>query len=120
VPIGAYVYGLPAGLLEHGEPAEECVRRELREETGLELVAVRRLTPPLFSSAGLTDEAAALAFVDVRAVDGAGPALEDSEDLEAVLVDQEQARRLIADPTLQTDAKAWLALYLFAQLGRVA
>jgi ADP-ribose pyrophosphatase len=120
IPVGGYVYGLPAGLLEHGEAASECVRRELREETGLELVAIRRLTPPLFSSAGLSDETAAMAFVDVRAVDGLGPKLEASEDLEVVLVDQEQAGRLCADPTLRTDAKAWMVLYLFAQLGRVA
>jgi ADP-ribose pyrophosphatase len=120
IPVGGYVYGLPAGLLEPGEAPEECVRRELLEETGLELVAVRLLTPPLLSSAGLTDETAALAFVDVRATDGVGPKLEASEDLEVVLVDREQAGRLCADPTIRADAKAWMVLHLFSLLGRLA
>jgi hypothetical protein len=58
--------------------------------------------------------------VDVRATDGVGPKLEASEDLEVVLVDREQAGRLSADPTLRTDAKAWMVLHLFSQLGRLA
>ncbi len=37
VPVGGYVIGFPAGLLEAGEGLEETVRRELLEETGLEI-----------------------------------------------------------------------------------
>lgn len=34
-------YGLVAGFLETGESAEECVRREVREETGLEIENIK-------------------------------------------------------------------------------
>src|SRR4051812_19826911 len=61
VPAGGYVIGLPAGLLEPGESVEDTARREVREETGLEVTAVRRVTQPLLMSAGMTDESAALA-----------------------------------------------------------
>src|SRR5262245_48688445 len=44
IPVGDYVIGLPAGLCEPGEPIEETARREVYEETGLELVAVQRVT----------------------------------------------------------------------------
>src|SRR5262249_11432488 len=41
VPVGDYVYGLPAGLLEPGEAIETTVRREMLEETGLAVTAVK-------------------------------------------------------------------------------
>ena len=65
-PVGGHVYGLPAGLVEPGEAVEEAVRREVREETGFEVTVIHRISQPLLSSAGLTDEAAAMAFIDVQ------------------------------------------------------
>ena len=119
VPVGSYVYGLPAGLLEPGESLETTVRRELREETGLEVTTFRRVTPPLYSSSGMTDEAAAMAFVDARTTPERKQQLEGSEVIEVLLLDQEQVGRLLADEGTAFDAKAWMACYLFHQLGRV-
>ncbi len=117
VPVGDYVIGFPAGLLEPGETVEETVRREMLEETGMEVVKFKRVTQPLLSSSGMTDESAAMAFVDVRTTEQARPALEASEDLEVILLDFAGVCRLCDDPTARIDAKAWSALYLYQQLG---
>ena len=119
IPVGDYVYGLPAGLLEKGEAIEATVRREMREETGFEVTAVKRITPPLYSSSGMTDEAAAMAFVDVRAPQSAAQRLEASEDIEVLLLDFDQVCRLCDATDVRFDAKTWTALYLYQQLGKI-
>jgi ADP-ribose pyrophosphatase len=118
VPVGDFVYGLPAGLLEMGEKIEDTVRREMREETGFEVAAIKRVTSPLYSSSGLTDETAALAFIDVRSTPESKQALEGSEDIEVLLLDFPEACALCNDQTKRFDAKAWHALYSYVQLGK--
>ena len=120
VPIGGYDYGLPAGLVEPGESIEDTVRREMFEETAMEVVRIRKISPPLLSSAGMTDESAALAYVDVRATPDTKQALEASEDIEVLLLDFEQVCKLCDNPDLPIDAKTWNALYMYQQLGKLA
>jgi len=37
-------WGFPGGFLDYGEQAEEAIRREVREETGIELAQLKLLT----------------------------------------------------------------------------
>ena len=119
VPVGDHIHAFPAGLLEKGESIEDTVRRELREETGMEVVAIKRVTQPLYSSGGLTDEAVAMAYVDAVATPDTGPKLDASEELEVVLLDFPEVCRLCDDRSARIDAKAWATLYLYQQMGRL-
>ena len=96
------------------------MRREMLEETGLEVTAVKKVSPPAFSSSGLTDESAYLVFVDVRATPQTRPKLEASEDIEVRLLDFAEVSRLCDDRDARMDAKAWTVLYLYQQLGKLA
>ncbi len=118
VPIGGWVYALPAGLLEPGEPIEDTVRRELREETGYEVTRIKRISPPLYSSCGVTDEAAVLVFLDAHAMPDGRTHHEPGEEIEVLLLSHAEVCRLCDDPAVQIDAKAWTVLYLFEQMGR--
>jgi ADP-ribose pyrophosphatase len=119
VPIGDYIFAFPAGLLDGDESIEDTARRELQEETGLEVVAVKRVTQPLYSSSGLTDEAVAMVYVDARRTPETLPKLEKLEDLEVVLLDYAGVCRLCDDRSARIDARAWATLYMYQQLGQL-
>jgi len=50
-----FIWEVPAGTLGPGEAADDCARRELREETGCTAGAIRHLTT-VFTTPGFTDE----------------------------------------------------------------
>ena len=117
VPVGDYQYGFPAGLLDPGESLEVTAGRELREETGLELVGVYRHSPAIFSSAGLSDESISMVFAEVDGI----PSIRqtsDSEDIEVFLFDREEVRALVQRDDIVFGARAWLAMDAFARMGR--
>ena len=51
-----WVYNFPAGLIDEGEDATKAAKRELKEETGLEVVDIEATLPPSFASQGTSDE----------------------------------------------------------------
>jgi ADP-ribose pyrophosphatase len=116
IPVGDYLYGFPAGLLDPGETLAAAAGRELREETGLDLVRVYRHSPAIFSSAGITDETVVMVFAEVEGT----PSIRhntDSEDIEVLLLDRQDVQRLLCRPDTVFSARAWLAMDVFYRMG---
>ena len=116
VPLDDYEVSFPAGLIDAGESLEQAVRRELKEETGLDLIRISLISPPLYPSAGMTDESVAMVYVecDGRPSSAGNTA---SESIEVDFVSPSQAARICSNTTLKFDAKAWLVLKNYSKTG---
>ena len=51
-----WIYNFPAGLIDPGETPEESAKRELREETGLQLVRIDDVLDNSYSAIGFSNE----------------------------------------------------------------
>jgi ADP-ribose pyrophosphatase len=114
VPLDGYEYGFPAGLVDNGESVEQAARRELMEETGLTVSRFLKVSPPIYSSAGMTDESVAMVYVECEG-EPSNSANTDSELIEILFISPDEALDLLNDTALKFDAKAWLAISQFAE-----
>ena len=114
VPLNDYEYGLPAGLIDRDESVEQATRRELMEETGLTVSRFTKISPPIYSSAGMTDESVAMVYVECEGAPSTS-ANSATEMIEIQLVSPREALILLNDTTLKFDAKAWLVISRFAE-----
>lgn len=109
VALGGDEYAFPAGLVDENETVEDAVRRELDEETGLAVTRILKVGPPVYSSAGMTDESVAMVFVECEG-EITTAANEGTEQIEPMLLSKEEVTRLVEDPSKKFDAKAWLVM----------
>ncbi len=118
-PLGAWIYELPAGLIDQGETPEEAAVREMKEETGLDFMPYEggeeAFRNPLFLGAGLTDETSTSVF---GFADGelSGRFMEDTESIEVLLVDKNEALRILREERLSL--RAGFLLMEFLRMNR--
>ena len=94
VSIDDYIYEFPAGLVESGEEFHEAAVREMHEETGLTFHPLK-VDPcyekPFFTTIGMTDEACSAVYGWCEG-EISRKYLEESEVIEVVLADREEAK----------------------------
>ena len=98
-PINDYVYEFPAGLVEPGEDMFEGAKREMFEETGLEFTPRKNhgaYSKPYFTSTGMTDECCGTVYGYCSGIPS-NLHQEDSEDIEVVLADREECKRILKE-----------------------
>lgn len=90
-----YIYNFPAGLIDKGETPEIAAKRELKEETGLDLIIIDDTLSPSYVNQGTSDE---LMTIVIGVATGE---IHDScfvdEEIEAKWYNKEEIKRLLAE-----------------------
>lgn len=104
------IYNLCAGMIEPNETMEDCIRRELYEETGLNLIAIKKILRPSYSAVGFSDIKTQIAFVEVSG-NISTQNTSANELIDAAFYTTEQIRILLE--TEDFSSRAQMAAYLF-------
>jgi len=94
IPLGAYEHGFPAGLYDHNENSDAVAKRELKEETGLKLTKILYTSPPVVSSAGLSDESVVYIVCECTG-EASTEGNEGTEDIQVNILDLDGIQKLI-------------------------
>lgn len=99
-PLDAYIYELPAGLVDGDETPAEAAVREMREETGLEMTVYEGgaafYRRPFYMGPGFTDEMSSAVFGTVTGTPNLD-SKESTEDIQVILADRSEVRRILSE-----------------------
>lgn len=90
-----WVYNFPAGLIDEGEKPEETAKRELKEETGVNMISVDKVLPPSYASQGTSDEM--MYIVICRCEGDIKESCYEDEEIIANWYTKEEVRKLIEE-----------------------
>lgn len=99
-PLNDFVYEMPAGLVEKGEPAEVTAVREFHEETGMELEVYHGgesgLRNAFYTTVGMTDESCGILY-GFACGTPSGKFREASEEMEVIFADRQEVKRILRE-----------------------
>lgn len=120
-PLDDYIYEFPAGLVDEGEDFKSAGARELKEETGLDFEAIDAAdmyTKPFFTTIGMTDESCGTVYGYAKGTPSK-EGQEENEEIEIVLADREEARRILKEENVAIMCAYMLMHFLNTPEGRV-
>ena len=103
--VGGFAINFPAGLIDPGENPEQAAKRELWEETGLNLVSIDEVLPVSFSGVGITNEKSCC--VIGKAEGEFAPSTSDEEEIEARWYTKEEVRELLKQTNFAARTQAY-------------
>ncbi len=109
--VNHYIYNLCAGMIEEGESLEECIQRELYEETGLHVKKILQILRPSYAAVAFSDVKTQIAFVEAEGQ--FEDHTSDNELIEARFYTKEEVRELLE--TEEFSSRAQMAAYFFVK-----
>lgn len=108
--VNDFVYGLPMGILSEDESIEECVQREIVEQTGLSVADSTILIRNSYNDTSMTDER--LIVVEASVFGDLDPSISEDNGFDICKVALKDIPEFIASHTIEVRDSA-LLLYLY-------
>lgn len=108
--IGGFVYNFPAGLIDQDEEARISAARELKEETGLDLVEITDVWPMSYSAVGLSNETSIV--VIGKASGNFSQSTSADEEIEAGWFSKAEVKELLATENFAARTQAYLQMWI--------
>ncbi len=108
--INRTVFNLCAGMINEGETIEECVRRELYEETGLQVRKIKKILPASYSAVAISDIMTNIVYVEAQGSISGGNTSEN-EEISAAFYTVSEVEELLK--TEAFSSRSQLAAYQF-------
>lgn len=105
------VYNLCAGMIEPDESIEECIARELYEETGLKVKRIKKILPPSYAAVAISDTTTYIAFAEVEG--NFEDHTSDNEQIDAGFYTKDEVKKLLE--TEPFSSRAQMAAYAFTE-----
>ena len=105
------IINLVAGMIEEGETIEECVKRELYEETGLSVKRIIKILPPSFSAVAISDVCTNIVFVEAEG--DFSDHTSENEQIRPAFYTKEQVKVLLK--TESFSSRCQLVAYMFTE-----
>lgn len=109
--VNQFIYNLCAGMKNGEETIEECIRRELYEETGLSLKKIHQILNPSFAAVSLCDVLNQIVFVEAEGEINDSH-MSENEWIQAAFYTKEEAAGLLK--TERFSSRAQIAAWFFS------
>lgn len=106
---GRFVYNFPAGLIDSGETAIESAKRELKEETGLDIIEITDTIRESYSAVGFSNEKN-VCIVGIAGGEFA-PSNSTVEEIQAGWYNKEEVRKLLETEPFAARTQAYCYMW---------
>ena len=107
--VGGFVYNFPAGLIDDGETPEQAARRELKEETGLNIIQIEDQLFDSYSAIGFSNETNAV--IIGKAEGTFAPSTSTREEIYAGWYTKAEVRELLKDKHFAARTQAYCYMW---------